>query len=339
MLTKPENGNGKVLTAELAPSVDKLRKDIRAAAKTLEDEEARYLVDQYYIMQDDRKRARNQERAYNKGQEEEAVPKPSGILGWLAGNSERLEDEIKTVLDVYSENHPIGLWMKSNVGIGPVIAAGLLAHISIEDKPTVGHIWRFAGLDPTQKWEKGKKRPWNAALRTLCWKVGQSFMKFSAHPDCIYGKLYRQRKAYEVLRNGATTKKVYLQMLQDDVKGLPRHVTINADDGPEAMVIFGEKRNAETAKVQRETRNYKKGSPALTWLDQDLLPPGQIDARARRWAVKMFLSDLHVVWYFHLKQTMPPLPYPIKILGHAHRHDPPNAEMIKGLPEALANWR
>src|SRR5258705_7884994 len=171
MLNETKNGNGKVATASLPPSVEKLRKDVRAAAADLQDEEVRYLVDAYYIMQDDRKRARNQERAYTKAQDGE-VEKPSGILSWLAGNSERLEDEIKTVLDVYSENHPIGLWMKANIGIGPVIAAGLLAHISVEETPTVGHIWRFAGLDPTQKWEKGKKRPWNAALRTLCWKVG-----------------------------------------------------------------------------------------------------------------------------------------------------------------------
>ena len=41
-------------------------------------------------------------------------------------------------------------------GIGPVIAAGLLANIDIKQAPTVGHIWRFAGLDPTNKWI-GKK--------------------------------------------------------------------------------------------------------------------------------------------------------------------------------------
>jgi hypothetical protein len=335
MLTKTENG--KKLTSALPPSVDKLRKDVRAAAAVLKEDEVRYLVDAYYIMQDDRKRARNQERAYTKANEGE-VEKPSGILGWLAGNSELLEDEIKTVLDVYSENHPIGKWLKSNVGIGPVIAAGLLAHIKIDHVATAGHIWRFAGLDPTVKWEKGKKRPWNAALRTLCWKVGQSFMKFSGHEDCVYGHLYRQRKVYEVLRNGATTRKVYLQMIEEGVDVLPQ-VKI-ADDLPlEGMVVFGEKRNAETARTQRDTRNYKKGTIALKWLEEDVLPPGQIDARARRWATKLFLSDLHVVWYFHHHGKMPPLPYPVAILGHAHRHDPPNAKIIKGLPEALKAWR
>lgn len=335
MLTETKNGNGKVATVSLPPSVEKLRKDVRAAAASLQEDEVRYLVDAYYIMQDDRKRARNQERAYTKAQEGE---KPSEILSWLAGNSERLEDEIKTVLDVYSENHPIGLWMKANIGIGPVIAAGLLAHISVENAPTVGHIWRFAGLDPTQKWEKGKKRPWNAALRTLCWKVGQSFMKFSGHEDCVYGKLYRQRKAYEVERNGATTYKIYLQLKGEGINWLG-NPEIDPNAKPEDMIVFGVKGNAETAKIQRETRNYKAGSNAVAWLSQDVLPPGQIDARARRWATKMFLSDLHVVWYFHLRQTMPPLPYPIKVLGHAHRHDPPNAHMIKGLPAALKAWR
>lgn len=167
-----------------------------------------------------------------------------------------------------------------------MIAAELLAHIDITRCPTVGHIWRFAGLDPTSKWEKKQKRPWNAALKTLCWKVGQSFMKFSNRDDCYYGKVYRARKEYEIARNEA--------------------------GGNAAAVAEG------LARIK------DKNTEAYKHLIAGRLPPGQIDARARRYAVKLFLSHFHAVWYEQHFGTKPPLPYPIAMLGHAHLIPPPS---------------
>ena len=43
--------------------MNKLTKDLRAATKFLSQEEARYLVDLYYQMQEDRKRTGNQVRS------------------------------------------------------------------------------------------------------------------------------------------------------------------------------------------------------------------------------------------------------------------------------------
>lgn len=175
--------------------VARMSRDITIAAKTLSAVEARYLVDAYYMMQEDRKRTRNQERALDESKE------PNLILSWLAAQSETLEEQLKKALDHYTQHHPMGEWMRDVKGIGPVISAGLLAHIDITKAPTVGHIWRFAGLDPTSKWEKGQKRPWNAALKVLCWKAGQSFMKLSNDDECFYGRIYKERKVYEINRN------------------------------------------------------------------------------------------------------------------------------------------
>src|SRR5574337_629217 len=153
-------------------AVTRMTRDIAKAASTLSDDEAIYLVDAYYMMQDDRKRSHNQVRAMGESAE------PNSVIAWLATQSTTLENQIKRALDQYTEGHAMGSWMRSIHGIGPVLSAGLLAHIDIAQAPTVGHIWRFAGLDPTTKWEKGQKRPFNAKLKTLCWKIGQSFMKF-----------------------------------------------------------------------------------------------------------------------------------------------------------------
>src|SRR5215467_2978497 len=103
--------------------VDRLARDLVKAATTLSDREARFLVDAYYTMQEDRKRAHNQLR--------NMADEPHAVIDWLAAQHETLESQIRRALDVYSDAHPVGQWLKSLHGIGPVIAAGLLAHIDI----------------------------------------------------------------------------------------------------------------------------------------------------------------------------------------------------------------
>src|SRR5262245_9040916 len=177
--------------------IEKLSRDTREAAKLLSRAEVRYLVDGYYMMQENRKRLANQTRALVEQQE------PHNLIPWLAVQSELLEKEIKKALAVWADAQRAGEWAQSIVGIGPVITAGLLDHINIEKAPTAGHIWRYAGLDPTVKWEKGQKRPWNASLKTLCWKIGESFVKFSNHKNDIYGQIWLARKEKIIRQNEA----------------------------------------------------------------------------------------------------------------------------------------
>jgi hypothetical protein len=256
--------------------VTRLSKDLKSAALRLGDEEARFLVDAYYIMQDDRKRAYSQERTLSKSEE------PNEVIQWLALQSETLENQIKSALDAYTNAHLMGAWMRSITGIGPVLSAGLLAHIDIEKAPTVGHIWAFAGIagDGQKKWERGQKRPFNAQLKTLCWKIGESFLKLSNHPDCYYGHLYRERKEREVAKNDAGD--------------------------------FAEQAASRVSTVKKTTEAYKHYSVGK-------LPPGHLNARAKRWAVKLFLAHLHDEWYRRHFNAEPPSPYPIAHLGHVHK--------------------
>jgi len=257
--------------------VVRLNRDLTQAAKIMSDDEARYLVDAYYIMQEDRKRSGNQINSME--------GEPSSVINWLSEQSSVLEDQIKRALDKYTNSKPIGQWMRDQYGIGPVISAGLIAHININKAITVSHIWRFAGLDPTQKWEKGQKRPWNAKLKTLCWKVGQSFMKFSNQDDCFYGKIYRDRKAYEIARNDSgANKELALEL---------------------------------SAKFKKTTEAYKH-------LIDGKLPPAQLDARARRYAVKMFLSHLQTVWWWLEHGNLPEKPFAFNLAGHSHYVFPPH---------------
>ena len=298
----------------LLVGVDRMSRDIRRAALTLGDTEVRHLVDSYYTIQEDRKRSKAQSRALTESGE------PHAVINWLALQSETLEKQIRGALDVYTQGHVMGSYMRNIVGIGPVISAGLLAHIYMgiwctichghnpeqckrrqedrklklpahhwtpsESSPTVGHLWAFAGwaADGQKPWQKGERRPFNDKFRTLLWKAGQSFMKLSNHPQCFYGRIYRERKEYETAKNE---------------KG---------DYAAQAA-----KRATQVGKDTQAYQSYSQGK----------LPAGHIDARARRYAVKLFLAHLHGEWYEKAFGKPAPLPYPVAHLGHAHIIPPP----------------
>lgn len=237
-------------------------------------EEARFLVDYYYQLQDVRIRADHQRRKSGE------IGEPTALVQWLTNASHTAERTIVRALDVMSDQSEVGRWSKSVKGVGPVIAAGLLAHIDIDEAPTVGHIWRFAGLDPTVKWKPNTKRPWNGDLKTLCWKIGESFVKVSGSKDAFYGKIYIQRKALEVARN---------------------------DEG-----LF-----ADQAALSLKEKHYRDDTIAKKFYEAGKLPPARIHMRAKRYAVKLFLSHWHDVAYREKFGKAPPLPYPIAHLGHA----------------------
>jgi hypothetical protein len=262
-------------------SLQRLKRDVKTSFTTLTVPQARYLVDSYYTIQEYRKASGNQVFALT-GTEE-----PHEVISWLQSQTLLLEGQIKNILDGWSNQQPLGQWARSITGIGPVIASGLLAHIDIMKAPTVGHIWRFAGLDPTSVWGKRQKRPWNAALKVLCWKIGESFVKVSTNANDVYGKVYIDRKGQEQAANEVGT--------------------------------FAEqaKKILETRKIGHDTDAYKAYSIGK-------LPPAHIHARAKRYAVKLFLAHYHHVAYELQFKTAPPRPYVIEHLGHVHFIAPPN---------------
>ena len=268
---------------DIFDAIDKLTDEIRSAARSLTPTEGRFLVDTYYEVQEARKRTANQSGAITRGEEEDSPV----LVSWLATNFATMERNIKTLLQAYAEGSTTGSWAMSITGIGPVLSAGLLAHIDITQAPTVGHIWRFAGLDPTQAWDKGQKRPWNARLKVLCWKIGESFVKVSGHDSDIYGHVYLERKAIEVQRNES------------------------GDFADQAAAKL------ERFKIGKSTEAYAAYSTGL-------LPPAHLHARAKRYAVKLFLSHWHHVAYESAFGVPPPKPYIIEHGGHTHFVAPPN---------------
>lgn len=116
------------------------------------------------------------------------------------------------------------------------------------------------------------KPPFNKDLAVLCWKIGDSFMKRSGNENSLYGRLYRERKALEIQRNNAG---MY----------------------------------ADQAKIQLESKNYSKGTTTYEALSQGKLSDAQINERAKRWAVKLFISHMYEIMYMDYYKEKPPIYY------------------------------
>lgn len=264
--------------------INEVKKDLKSAAETMNEAEARYLVDMYYQVQKYRIATNNQCRSMN-GEPHECLNITSDIFD----STEKL---IKNALDIYTDTTPVGRWCKSIKGIGPVLTAGLLAHIDITKAKTAGAIWNYAGLNPAAEWHKGQKRPWNARLKTICWKIGQSFVKVKGYDDDIYGHIYAARKLYETEKNE------------------------NGEYAEEA------KKKLEKFKMGKTTEAYK-------YYSSGKLPPAHIQQRAERYATKIFLSHLFEVMYKEHYKTDPPKPFAIAILNHAHIIEAPNLHILE----------
>lgn len=270
----------------VAPDVTRIERLTHSALKDaarMGKQDLRYLVDMYYQVQDFRIQAAAQRRASS----DESTPGKESLLTWVLSSLQQIEHTIQRGLDAYTDQYDLSRWAKSIVGIGPVLAAGLMAHIDIEKAPTVGHIWAFAGLDPTERWEPGQVRPWNARLKVLTWKLGESFVKVQNHPKDVYGKVYAARKAEEAAKN--------------------------------AQGAY-----AEQAKEKLARYRIGKDTEAYKWYSQGKLPPGHLHARAKRYAVKLFLAHYHHVAYELQYGKAPPKPYILTQPGHTHFIAPPN---------------
>jgi hypothetical protein len=267
-------------------NIVRMSRDLRAAAATMKDEEARYLVDAYYQRQDDRKRAKNQARAMDK---EHGTGEPHVVIDWLGNNDMMMEKQIHGALEKYAMAHELGRWMMNNYGIGPVISAGLLSTLNTLDPEktnTTGKFWALCGQAPGQKRVAGQKLNYNPRLKTLAYHIGECVKKVCNKEEAFYGHIYKKRKEYEVTKN---EKGDYAEQA--------------------AAALQGKKwKNAEVKKI------YESGK----------LPPGHLDRRACRVAAKMFLSHVHELWYEFTTGNRPPAIYSIGHMGHTDYVAPPN---------------
>lgn len=291
--------------------VNRMSKDLRAASVTLSKDEARFLVDSYYNAQEARIRADGQIRSMSETGE------PHTVLDWLSIQNSTLEGQVKGALERYVKSQRVGEWMLGITGIGPVIAAGLLAHLDVEKAPTAGHFWAFAGYDPTKTWEKGQRRPWNAELKRICFLAGESFVKVQGNEKDVYGKMFVKAKSREWGRNirGELAEQAERELAKKRIGRDTVAYSFYAGLASPSEVL-------EMIQGRGVPATYRGGKNVGD--EVRMLPPAHIHARARRIVVKLFLSHVHEVMYRDFFDEAPPKPFVIDQLRHAHYFAVPN---------------
>jgi len=160
------------------------------------------------------------------------------------------------------------------------------------------------------------KRPWNPKLKTLCWKLGESFKNFSGNPDGLYGQLYLERKAYEwpknLLGDYASQARVRSQEVRKSTKAYKWY-----------MGQFDPEKVRKALLMGTPLADMEPHGPTGAFVP--MLSPGHIMERSKRYAVKLFLAHYHHVGWVRVLGKEPPFPYAHAMLNHAHVIGPEKA--------------
>jgi len=209
------------------------------------------LIEVFYDIQDVRIRSFNRLRQV--GEVEGVNPKHLKLL----------EKEIKDYIEVSIRDIPIRVKFLSTVkGIGAILGGGLIAYLDPHKADHASSFWKYCGLHVENgkavKRQKGVKLGFNVHLRTLMWKIADSFVK---QRTPFYRDVYDNTKESENIKLGNPIK---------NPKNCPMYAECS-------------QRLTTTAKRKGTT---KKKMPCKK----------HIDYRARRKMVKRFLADLWGAW-------------------------------------------
>ena len=150
------------------------------------NQETKYLIERYYQTQEHRIAIGNQVRALKEAGEE---------INPLEDYYKRffeIEKDIAKYLGKSVKKHSMWKWLTSVKGIGPILGSASISTINITVADHASSIWKYAGLAPGQKRERGKKLDYNPFLKMTCWKIGESFVKTRGE----YRKIYDSSKEF-----------------------------------------------------------------------------------------------------------------------------------------------
>jgi hypothetical protein len=243
--------------------------DAKDAAKVLKEREAQFLCGMYLKFQ--KERVGIQQRTKTLPDE------PNRALTFILEEFSAREENMKILMDVYTDKHPIAYEMKKIKGIGPVIAAGYVAHVDMSRVNYFGQVLSYGGYSPSVVWKKGEKRPFNMSFRAVLIHAGRSFLFASGYPDSYFGAHYRMFKRMIEARN---------------------------ENGE----------YAEKAASKLEKYNIGKTTQAYSAYSKGKLPKGHIIALAKFKCVSLFVGIVHDHWSKQLGK--PIFPYPFEYMGH-----------------------
>jgi hypothetical protein len=207
------------------------------------------------------------------------------VEGVNVSHLKKLEKEIRNRIHENYKDDPLYKWLRSIRGIGPVLAGGLISGIDIRKAEHVSSLWKYFGYHVVNgeavKKRRGEKLGFNPDMRTLGYKIADSFVK---HRTPVYRQIYEERK-----------KKAMEKL---------HHPEINPENCPKYEKCMEE--------LKRKATRLGRGVKA---------PPcaKHIHLRACRETVKEFLRHLWVKW--RMMEGLPvSKPYAVQILGHSDKN-------------------
>ena len=320
--------------------VEKLTKDMKT--KIIEigyvsRSELKAVYNTYMQVQDMRIALTEQIRSIENGNTEDSDLSIT-ILRWTLKNMASIEKSLLRSLTIVCENNEVGRWLLATTGIGPSLAAGCLAYFDVRGKEYSTQFHSYAGLndnnrpwrgkeeitkivndivgssktitddhvaliaaktqwsyshirdrawdDKKEKWSKANiisacsMVPYNKELKSFCYLLGEQFHWNCNNDQSLYGTLFSERKALEEKRN--------------------------------AEGAFSDQASNKLDKlISKDTNAYKAYS-------EGKLPTAHINNRAKRWAVKIFISHLFEEMYRVEYGEKPPRYYSLEKLEGMH---------------------
>jgi len=283
-------------------------------------EAAKLLVGTYYSLQKERIQTGNRISALVR---DDIVPESDAeyLHDFMADKLMSAEEEIRSEMARWVRERPIWNYFLEDVkGVGPVIAAGIIASIgsesekygkSIERFDTISSLWAYAGLHTYEVDAKSGKRWFTSeyAAREFIKPFAQQYVDRSDKKTDVEAEITRLLKGYcwgddiTVERVAAKRKAGQIANWNSFLKTLCWKIGESfVRCGGRYRDIFDDAKHADTIKHP----DYSKG---------------HIHARAKRKATKIFLSHLWEKWR-EMEGLPVREPYVIEKLGHTSKIQP-----------------
>lgn len=332
---------------------EKLSKDLKKEIVKLGNvsrSEIRTLVNTFYQIQGSRVKIREQIRAIEQGRsgsikisKEDNSGGNVVLLEYVLRQFAVIEISLKASLKLIVLSRPEGRWLYEILGIGEVLAAGLLGYLDIEKAQYATNFQSFAGLNDNKRQWLGKK-----AYKIVDDIIGTDKKITMDHVTRIAAATqwpieYLQRHGYNEAKK---------RWIKDDLKKCCARVPYNAalkthmwkvarsfmyiQNKPGSL--YGRLLAQKTADLIAEneqlkfkdycdeklaTVNYGKNTKTYQAYTQGKLPDAQIHNRAFRWVEGIFLSHLFEEMYRVHYDKIPPRYYVFEHMEGHHNEIPP----------------
>lgn len=323
-----------------------LKKEIKSI-KNVSRQEIKCLVDSYYQIQEKRIALQGQIRAIaqDKDQSNDVF---CDILEWQLKSQMIQEKGINDSLKCLCENNEVGKWLMEIKGIGPVLAAGLLAYFDVEGINYATHFISYAGLNDNN-------RPWLGAeaSRKIVDDVldgsktitDEHLEKLSEITKWKFG--YLNSACSKLDKNGNIKSRSKTDLIKA-ISKIPYNKNlkvlmfkigesfVKVSGNPKSLYgrLYRERKILETELNEKghyadqaakilATKNIGKDTDAYKAYSQGKLPKAQIQRRATRWATKIFVVHVFEEMYKVHNNGKEPEPfYVFTHLGHKDYIEP-----------------